>query len=458
MESLEWEGRPARKLMGLSWPILISMVSYSTMTLVDTLLVSGLGSAQLAGVGLGGTAAFALLCFSFGMLRGVKTLVAQAIGANRRDQIGAYLGAALIFAGIISALTVIVGQVIAELLVKIAASDAAGQAARTYLKTRNLGAPAALAYVAMREVRYAQGDTRSPMRATVVANVVNAALAYTFVFHFGWGVGGAATATAIAHCVELGVLAWLHPRGALRIGEVRRHHLAELWKLGWPTGLQFTLEVGAFALLAALISAMSEVQMAAHQIALQVIQFSFLPAFAVGEAASVLAGQAVGADRDGLALRSAHVALALTGAYTALWTLVLAFAAPVVAAAFRTAPEVTESAIRLLHVAAVFQMLDGANIVARAVLRGAGDVRVPAWVGIISSWAFLPPLTWLLGYRMGLGAAGGWLGFIAETVIGVSILWWRLERGQWLPAARAARERIRAARAAGETPLGLEAA
>src|SRR5690242_9990663 len=92
MESLDWERRPARELLRLSWPILISTISYSTMTLVDTLLVSGLGSAQLAGVGLGGTAAFALLCFSFGLLRGVKTLVAQAVGAGQRQEIGAYLG------------------------------------------------------------------------------------------------------------------------------------------------------------------------------------------------------------------------------------------------------------------------------------------------------------------------------------------------------------------------------
>src|SRR5215470_14363679 len=212
MESLVWERRPARELLKLSWPILISTISYSTMTLVDTLLVSGLGSAQLAGVGLGGTAAFALLCFSFGLLRGVKTLVAQAVGAGQRDEVGSYLGAALAAAGLISIVTVAVGQALAELMVHIAATDAAGQAARTYLKIRNLGAPAALAYVALREVRYAQGDARSPMQATIVANVANAALAYTFVYHFGWGVAGAATATAIAHCVELGALA-LQQRG-----------------------------------------------------------------------------------------------------------------------------------------------------------------------------------------------------------------------------------------------------
>lgn len=458
MESLVWERRPARELLRLSWPILISTLSYSAMTLVDTLLVSGLGSAQLAGVGLGGTAAFALLCFSFGLLRGVKTLVAQAVGAGQREETGAYLGAALAAAGLISIVTVALGQVLAELMVHISATEAAGQAARTYLKIRNIGAPAALIYVALREVRYAQGDARSPMRATVLANVVNAVLAYTFVYHFGWGVAGAGTATAIAHFVEAGALALQQRRHGFHVGGMRARHLAELWKIGWPTGLQFTLEVGAFALLAGLIAAMSEVQMAAHQIALQVIQFSFLPAYAVGEAASILAGQAIGADRDPLALHVARVALKMTGVYTALWTLVLAFVAPLVVAGFRADAAVSSAATTLLHVAAVFQMLDAANIVARAVLRGAGDVRVPAWVGVISSWAFTPPLTWILGYGLGMGAAGGWLGFVAETGIAAVILWWRLERGHWLPAARASRERLAAAKRSGAALAGLEAA
>jgi MATE family multidrug resistance protein len=457
-ETLEWEQRPARQLVKLSWPILISMISYSTMTLVDTLLVSGLGAAQLAGVGLGGTAAFTLLCFSFGLLRGAKTLVAQAIGAGRKDEVGATLGAALVAAAGLSVVTVAAGQLVAELVARLAATDPAGQAARTYLHLRNLGAPAALFYVALREVRYGQGDARSPMRATVLANVVNATLAYVFVFHFGWGVAGAGAATAIAHFVEAGTLALQMGRGGFRVSGTRARHLEALWRIGWPSGLQFTLEVGAFALLAALISAMSETQMAAHQIALQVIHFAFLPAFAVGEAASVLAGQAVGADRDGLVLAAARVALRLTGAYTALWTLGLGLGAPLVVAGFRVDAEVGTQAVRLLHIAAVFQMLDAANIVARAVLRGAGDVRVPAWVGVLSSWAFLPPLTWLLGYRLGLGAAGGWLGFVAETAAGAAVLWWRLQRGQWRSSARAARERLRAARADGPALSGLEAA
>ena len=432
--------------MRLSWPITLSTLSYSLMTLVDTLLVGGLGAAQLAGVGLGGTAAFALLCFSFGLLRGVKTLVSQAVGAGKRDEIGRYLGAALLAAGAISALTVVLGQVLAEALTHISATAAAGDAARTYLRIRILGAPFALGYVALREVRYAQGDARSPMKATMIANGVNIALAYVFVFHLHWGVGGAAVATVIAHAVEIGVLALAQRAHGWNLSGTSARHLRELWHVGLPTGLQFTLEIGAFSILAALIAALSEVQMAAHQIALQVIHFSFLPAFAVAEAASVLGGQAVGANRDDLVLRVARIALWITGAYTALWTLLLAFGSPLIVAGFRPDAALAAQAVKLLHVAALFQVFDGANVVARAVLRGAGDVRFAAWVGVLTSWIFTPPLTWLLGYHFGLGAFGGWLGLLAEIVAGAVVLWWRLERRTWVRSAEESRARLAAAR------------
>src|SRR5215470_1884422 len=168
--SLPWENRPWWELLRLSWPITVSTLSYSLMTLVDTLLMGHIGPAQLAGVGLGGTAAFALLCFPFGVLRGVKTLVSQAVGARRHEEVGRYLAAALGLALAVGVVTIGAGQLVAALLTHIAASPASGEAARTYLSIRILGAPLSLAYVALREVRYAQGDARTPMMATLIAN------------------------------------------------------------------------------------------------------------------------------------------------------------------------------------------------------------------------------------------------------------------------------------------------
>ena len=431
--NLVWESRPWREIVRLSWPITISTLSYSLMTLVDTLLVGHLGAAQLAGVGLGGTVAFALLCFPFGILRGVKTLVSQAVGARHFAEVGRYLAAALGIAVGMGLLIALVGQVVAALLSHISPSVAAGEATHTYLGIRILGAPLALVYAAVRECRYAQGDARTPMIATVVANAVNIGLALLFIYPLGWGVAGAAWATVIAQGVEAGVAALAQSASGWRLSGATRAHVRELWNIGLPTGLQFTLEIGAFTLLAGMIAALGEIEMAAHQIALQVIHFSFLPTVACGEAAAVLAGQAVGAGRDELVVRVARIGLWVAVAYTCVCTVIIAVGAPVIVAGFGADPDVAAHAVRLLYVAAVFQVVDGANIVARCVLRGASDVRYAAVIGVTSSWVFTPPLMWLLGYHFGLGAFGGWLGLLGEVFLGAGLLWWRLERRGWLP-------------------------
>jgi MATE family multidrug resistance protein len=441
----ERSGTSLRALARLAWPITISTLSYSVMTLVDTVLVGHLGPAALAGVGLGGIMAFVSLCFSIGLLRGANTLVAQAVGAGRAQESHGFLGAAIVTALGLGLLTAALGQVTAEVLRHLAATPAAGDAVRTYLRIRILGAPFALLFIAFREVRYGQGDSRSPMRATVIANVVNIGLAYLMVFVWRRGVAGAATATVIAHVVEAGLLAVPQLGNGWGLRALSRSYLRGLWRLGVPLGIQFTLEVGSFALLSLLISAMADVQMAAHQIALQVIHFSFLPAFAVAEAAAVLVGQAVGAGRDDLVKRIARLALRVTSVYTALWTLTLVFGSRLIVSAFTRDQELVATATTLLHVAAVFQILDAANLVARATLRGAGDVRYSAAVGVATSWLCTPPLAWLLGYRLHLGALGGWLGMCLEIVVGASLLWWRLERGAWASAAAATRVRLMAA-------------
>jgi MATE family multidrug resistance protein len=441
-KELNWEQRPFSQLLRLAWPITVSTISYSVMTLVDTLLMGHLGPAELAGVGLGGTIAFAPLCFSFGLLRGVKTLVAQAIGARREHEVAAYRAAALCTALVLGLVTIAIGQAVAPLLTALSATPAAGHAARTYMHIRNLGAPIVLVYVALREVRYAEGDVRSPMTATVIANVVNIALALLLVFGLKLGVAGAASATVIAHAVEASVLALADRARGWQTRGMTTRHLRELWQIGLPTGLQFSLEFGAFALLTMMISSLSEVQMAAHQIALQVCHFSFLPAYAIGEAASVLSGQAVGARRDDLVLRVARLSLLMAVVYCGACSLVLAVGGQLIVAGFTSAAGLALVARRLLRVAAVFQMFDAANIVARAVLRGSGDVRFAAVIGAATSWALTPPLAWLFAYRYGLGAYGGWLGLCTDIIVGAALVWWRLEGKGWLSAANASRARM----------------
>jgi len=103
---------------------------------------------------------------------------------------------------------------------------------------------------------------------------------------------------------------------------------------------------------------------------------------------------------------------------------------------------VIATAVPLLHVAAAFQVADAANVVARGVLRGTGDVRFPAIVGITAAWSLTPPLTWILGRAMGMGAFGGWLGLSAEILAAAGIFWWRLVRRGWRTAAARSRAEL----------------
>jgi MATE family multidrug resistance protein len=76
------------------------------------------------------------------------------------------------------------------------------------------------------------------------------------------------------------------------------------------------------------------------------------------------------------------------------------------------------------------------------VLRATGDVRFPALIGVLTAWVCTPPSTYALGVHYELGAVGGWLGLCAEIMLGALILWWRFQRGAWMPAARRARARV----------------
>ncbi|HEX7836075.1 MAG TPA: MATE family efflux transporter [Kofleriaceae bacterium] len=436
---MSWTERPGRELLRLAWPITVSMVSFSTMTLASTAFVAHIGADELAGVGLAGVVGFALVCFGIGLLRGAKTLVSQAVGAGRRDRIPELVGAALGLAIVLGAAAMVAGHLVAPLLVAVSASPRAGRFAAQYLVIRSLGAPLVLLYAALREARYGQGDSRSPMRASLAGNAVNIALDTTLILGLGWGVQGAAIATICGNVTELLLLAW-PMRAQLRGVRCRLAAVREVWAQGVPNGTQFVMEVGSFLILTVMVARMSAIDGAAHQMVLHLVNVSFLPAHALAEAAAVLVGQAVGAGHDALVPRVARRALLLGASYASLCLAAYAVIGGMIAHALAAGDTALAArATMLVHVSLAFLVADAANVIARGVLRGASDVRYAAIVGIATSWLTTPPLTWLLGVGFGLGAVGGWIGLAVEIVVGASLFWLRVVRGGWRPAAAAAR-------------------
>ncbi len=425
-ESPDWHNKITPKLAQLAWPIVASMVSHSFMTLMDTWFVGQLGPAQLAGVGLGGMVTFTLLCFPIGLLKGIKVLVANKVGAGLGKQAVLDGAAGLRVALFLGIATVLIGHICAPLIGTLADSLIAQTAATHYTLIRLLGAPAFLVYVALREVRYGHGDTRVPMVAAILGNIVNIVLDYVFMVLLDYGVEGVAAASVAGNFVEAAILmrgGWLC---RLWRATPRRSHFVALLRVGTPCGIQFLFEIGSFSVLTAIIATMSDVELAAHQIVLQVVHVSFLPAYAVAEASAVLVGYANAVERLDLVRRIAGRSLLISSVYTGACTVVLAIAGTEIIELFSSDAQLIATGMGLCYVAIVFLVADGANVVARCVLQGMGDVRYPAYIGVITAWICTPPMAWLLGHAVGLGAMGGWIGLCLQIILGAVLFWTRL--------------------------------
>ncbi len=405
--ALSWEAAPTRELLRLAWPIAVSMLSFALMMLVDTLFVSRLGTAPLAGVGLGGIVTFACVCFGLGLVESARIRISQVCGAGRRDRVVGLIRAGMALAVSFGLVMAVLGQFARPLLPLLTATEEAGSVASGYFGTLMLGTPLLFVHACIRSVRYGLSDSRSPMVASIIANGANIGLDYVFIVLLDLGPVGAAWATVTAHAVEATTLVILHRDGGLTPFGVKLEDVRDLLDVGIPSGIQWLLEVGAFTLLTVMLASLGDLDVAAHQIALQFVHFGFLPIVALSEAASVMAGQAVGANRDALAVHVARSGWKLGGIYALLFVTVVATTNGWLVRAFTSEASLLALTTKLLWVCCAVLFLDVANMISRGVLRGAGDVRFAARAGIFACWLCTPPLTYLFAHRLGLGALGG---------------------------------------------------
>ncbi len=432
--------RIARELFALAWPTATAMLGETALGLIDTKLVGHLGAAALGGVGLATTVMYLSYSLAFGVMRGVKVRTAHAVGEGRPEHGFAFARAGLLMGTAFGIAVLIACRDISPVLRALGADPAIIPYARDFLAAVTLGAPATCAVAALIQHRQAMSDARTPMVVGITGNVFNALFAWALIYG-KWGmpalgVRGAGYATATTEMCELAILFVLFLREERKTAGGRpslpfRDALVAVSSLGLPTGFQFTAEMLGFTIFTVVLGSIGKEEIAAHQIALNVIRVSFLPGVAVGEAASVLVGRALGRRSIAEADTSVKSALAMAMGFMAVCGVGFALFGGPLSRFFSVDPDVVRTTRTLLVVAAVFQVLDAGNIVLRGALRGAKDVRAVMLIGIFAVWTFLPTSAFVLGKLWGLGALGGWIGFVGETAVASLLFWSRWKRGAW---------------------------
>lgn len=174
--------------------------------------------------------------------------------------------------------------------------------------------------------------------------------------------------------------------------------LGELMRVGGPMGIQWALDVQYWAMFCALMARLGDVQMAAHTIVLRIVSMSFLPGHAFGEAASILTGQAHGAKAWGAARRIVSTAtwvsaifLGSIGLLFLVNRLLILVNPELLLSLFRPEPDVMTLGVRLLTVAAAFQVIDGVVMARQGALNGIGDTRFVMMASVGTSRGILLP-------------------------------------------------------------------
>ncbi len=431
-----------REVGRLAWPAVLSQLSITAMSVVDTAMVGRLGATELAAVGFAGMWVWTFLCFFAGTTSGLQTFVAQHHGAGEERRCGAWAWQAL-FVMLPATLLGAAGFAFAAapLLDWLDPSAAMQAQALDYLRVRLVGTPAfVLASVWMAFFR-GVGDTRTPLVAVLVANLVNAVVAYGSIFgELGFprlGVVGAGVGTACGEWVCALFLLVASQRARVRLTyatEARApggRDARRLLRVGVPIGGQWVIDMGAFALFTTLVARMGDASMAASQAFMVLLSLSFMQAVGISVAASTLVGRYIGAG-DYLAARRSFRSALVFAALLAIAVAVLFLAAPeAMIALFSSDPEVQRLGAPLVRLGALYQLLDAAAIVAGSALRGAGDTRWPFFVQTGLAWCVFLPCAYVGAVLLDGGLTGAWLGALV-SVGGMAILYVRrFTSGSW---------------------------
>jgi MATE family multidrug resistance protein len=418
-------------MLRLAGPVILAELGWMTMGVVDTIMVGALGPAAIGGVGVGTAIHFAFAVFGMGLLLGLDTLVAQALGAGRHDECRAWLKNGLVLALLLTLPFVMFGFVVLVAVPAMGFHPDVAPLVQSYFAIILWSSPFLFFYAALR--RYLQGMhwVTPVMFALVSANLVNAGANWTLIYgHLGFpalGVAGAAWATLLSRVYMVGVL-FVAARGPMP-GRVTLARLRRLVQLGFPAASQVALEVGVFAAASALAGKLTPVAVASHQIAINFAALSFMIPLGLSSASAVRVGHAIGAGDPRRAASAGWTGIVLGVAFMLLAAAVFVSMPRALIGLFTRDADVLALGSSLLLVAAVFQLFDGIQGVVTGALRGLGDTRTPMITNFVGHWLFGLPVGYTLCFAAGLGVIGLWIGLsVGLIIVGVVLLWiWALK-------------------------------
>lgn len=428
----------AKRVLSLGLPLIGSHLAQFAVTLSDAVMLGWYSVEALAAEVLGGTLWFVLFIIGSGFAFAVMPMVASAHAVDDETQVRRITRMGM-WASVIFGVAVLPLTIWSEALFLALRQDARTSAmAADYLTIVGWSIVPALLVMVLKSFLAALERTQIVLWVTVGAVFLNVGVNYLLIFgNWGFpelGIRGAAIASLSVSTASLLVLViyimLVTPQFALfqRLWRPDWEALSQVFRVGWPIGLTNMSEVGLFAASSVMMGWLGTLPLAAHGAALQVTSAVFMVHIGLSNAATVRAAQAWERGDNG-GLRDGAVVVIFMSILTALATVLVFLTVPEFLIGLFMHPGEPNRAgviaigVSLLAAAALFQLVDAAQVMALGLLRGLQDTKIPMVIAAISYWLIGLPVSYLLGFTFGLGGVGIWLGLaVGLAVAGVMMM------------------------------------
>lgn len=431
-----------RKIVRLAWPAVLEMTLYTFVWIADTAMVGRLGKEALSATGLAGQVVFTFEWVLGAIGVGATAMVARYVGAERPDQVRRVSGHALLLGSIIGVFASVSLFCAAPFIFgALRMGTVVEMYGVTYMRLVSLGSCVLIPTYVAGGILRGTGDTRTPLVAALVANIVNVVLDYALIFGV-WpfprlGVAGAATATVLGQAVGfLAVMSFVLRRKAVSISpkdvlQFDGRILKRLISLSSPAGLENLLVDGARTCVILMITTLGTTSFAAAQVAIAAESVSFMPGYGLAIAASVLAGQGLGRREVAQTRFEVSQCLLLSSFVMGfLGSIFLVFPRAIVGL-FTLDPAVVELGATCLWIAAFEQPGIAFSEVLAGAFRGAGDTKAAMILSAVGAWGIRVPLTYVVVYVLDLTLAAVWVVMVTEWTVRAFASYWYFRRGRW---------------------------
>lgn len=430
----------------LAVPVITGMLGHTFVAFADNIMVGQLGTAELAAVSLGNSFVFIAMSLGIGFSTAITPLVAEADGAGDKQSAKSALKHGLTLCTLLGFSLFVIILLLKPLMYHMDQPPEVVVLAMPYLDLVAFSLVPLVMFQAFKQFSEGLSQTKYPMYATIIANVINIIINYLLIFgSFGFpklGIIGAAIGTLASRFIMLSYiwyLLWKKPKTGDYVREFNFRKLSsavlkKIINLGFPSALQMFFEVMIFTVAIWLSGVLGKNPQAANQIALNLSSMTFMFGMGLGVAAMIRVGNQKGI-RDypnlrriaqsifllTLLLQIAFAIFFLVGRHW-LPTLYLDENDPVNLA---DNLEVMALAAQLLLVSAFFQISDGLQVVILGALRGLQDVKIPTFITFIAYWIVGFPICFYLGLYTPLKSTGIWIGLLAGLTASAIMLYLR---------------------------------